>query len=250
MRDGSTAVRLLGLARPAGCCSAALAATVGLGGRRLARRPRLRRGRHDACAGSRPASLAAAARLGPGRPGDPGPRHPGRRRGRADRRLVQPAHAGAAVGAGRRSRPWRWCSTRSTAGWPGARARSSALGAPLRHGGRRVPDPGAQRRTSPAPSVRGCSRSARRATRSWRPAGCCRGCARPVPPRYWRKVVAAIQGIVLTVAAAGVFPHPSTRRRARRCAGPAGRVVRPRGVVAVAPPVRSRRAARPRARRG
>jgi phosphatidylglycerophosphate synthase len=30
----------------------------------------------------------------------------------------------------------------------------------------------------------------------------------PVPPRYWCKVVAAIQGIVLTVAAAGVLPKP------------------------------------------
>ena len=29
---------------------------------------------------------------------------------------------------------------------------------------------------------------------------------RPVPPRYWRKVVAAVQGIVLTVAAARVLP--------------------------------------------
>ncbi len=29
---------------------------------------------------------------------------------------------------------------------------------------------------------------------------------RPVPPRHWRKVVAAIQGIVLTVAAADVLP--------------------------------------------
>ena len=29
---------------------------------------------------------------------------------------------------------------------------------------------------------------------------------RPVPPRYWRKVVAAIQGIVLTVAAAQLLP--------------------------------------------
>jgi phosphatidylglycerophosphate synthase len=30
---------------------------------------------------------------------------------------------------------------------------------------------------------------------------------RPVPPRYWRKAVAAIQGIVLTVAASGLLPH-------------------------------------------
>jgi phosphatidylglycerophosphate synthase len=30
---------------------------------------------------------------------------------------------------------------------------------------------------------------------------------RPVPPRDWRKVVAAVQGIVLTVAVAGVVPR-------------------------------------------
>jgi phosphatidylglycerophosphate synthase len=33
----------------------------------------------------------------------------------------------------------------------------------------------------------------------------------PAPPRYWAKVVAAIQGIVLAVAAAGVLPEPVTR---------------------------------------
>jgi phosphatidylglycerophosphate synthase len=32
--------------------------------------------------------------------------------------------------------------------------------------------------------------------------------SRPVPPRYWRKPVAAIQGIVLTVAVAGIVPGP------------------------------------------
>jgi phosphatidylglycerophosphate synthase len=31
---------------------------------------------------------------------------------------------------------------------------------------------------------------------------------RTVPPRYWRKVVAAIQGVVLTVVTAGVLPAP------------------------------------------
>lgn len=31
--------------------------------------------------------------------------------------------------------------------------------------------------------------------------------AAPVPPRYWRKVVAAIQGIVLTVAVSGLLPR-------------------------------------------
>ena len=33
---------------------------------------------------------------------------------------------------------------------------------------------------------------------------------RPVPPRYWRKTVAAVQGIVLAVAVAGVLPHALT----------------------------------------
>jgi phosphatidylglycerophosphate synthase len=31
--------------------------------------------------------------------------------------------------------------------------------------------------------------------------------AAPLPPRYWGKVVAAVQGVVLTVAASGVLPH-------------------------------------------
>ena len=33
----------------------------------------------------------------------------------------------------------------------------------------------------------------------------------PLPPRYWRKVVAAVQGVVLTVAAAEVLPAPPGR---------------------------------------
>ncbi len=35
---------------------------------------------------------------------------------------------------------------------------------------------------------------------------------RPLPFRYWRKVVAAIQGIVLTAVIAGLLPRPSTWR--------------------------------------
>jgi hypothetical protein len=31
-----------------------------------------------------------------------------------------------------------------------------------------------------------------------------------LPPRYWRKVVAAVQGVALVVAAAGVLPEPVT----------------------------------------
>ena len=37
----------------------------------------------------------------------------------------------------------------------------------------------------------------------------------PLPPRHWRKVVCATQGIVLTVAAADVLPPAPTPRRAR-----------------------------------
>jgi phosphatidylglycerophosphate synthase len=33
----------------------------------------------------------------------------------------------------------------------------------------------------------------------------------PLPPRYWRKVVAATQGIVLTIAAADVLPPALTQ---------------------------------------
>ena len=32
----------------------------------------------------------------------------------------------------------------------------------------------------------------------------------PLPPRYWRKVVAAVQGVVLTIAAADLLPRPLT----------------------------------------
>jgi phosphatidylglycerophosphate synthase len=32
--------------------------------------------------------------------------------------------------------------------------------------------------------------------------------AAPLPPRYWGKVVAAVQGVVLTVAASGLLPRP------------------------------------------
>ena len=43
----------------------------------------------------------------------------------------------------------------------------------------------------------------------------------PLPPRHWRKVVAATQGIVLTIAAADVLPPAVTAGRARRRARPA-----------------------------
>ena len=43
---------------------------------------------------------------------------------------------------------------------------------------------------------------------------------RPTPPRYWGKVVAALQGIVLTVAAADVLPTMRHRAAARRSRSP------------------------------
>ena len=48
----------------------------------------------------------------------------------------------------------------------------------------------------------------------------------PLPRRDWRKVVAAAQGITLTVAAAEVLPPALTRAAPRRRARPARRVVR------------------------
>ncbi len=48
----------------------------------------------------------------------------------------------------------------------------------------------------------------------------------PLPPRYWRKAVAAIQGITLTVAAGGCVAATRHRGRAGSCARPAHGVVR------------------------
>ena len=77
----------------------------------------------------------------------------------------------------------------------------------VRHGGRRVPHPRPERvRRAPDRPVgsghrpralRGAGGERRRR----------RGCARRVPCRYWRKCVAAMQGIVLTVAAAESGPR-------------------------------------------
>ena len=50
-----------------------------------------------------------------------------------------------------------------------------------------------------------------RATCSSPASGCCRGCARRCRARRWRKVVAAMQGVVLTVAAADVLPRALTQ---------------------------------------
>ena len=63
----------------------------------------------------------------------------------------------------------------------------------------------------------------------------------PLPPRYWRKVVAATQGIVLDDRGCRRPAAGSDPGRPRRRARPAGRVVRPRRVVAVEPPARHAR---------
>ena len=55
----------------------------------------------------------------------------------------------------------------------------------------------------------------------------------PLPPRYWRKVVAATQGIVLTIAAADVLPQALTQAALVVALALLCRVVRPRHVVAV-----------------
>ena len=48
----------------------------------------------------------------------------------------------------------------------------------------------------------------------------------PVPPRYWRKVVAAIQGVTLDGRRSGRPAARADRRGSRGRAGSAGRVVR------------------------
>ena len=61
---------------------------------------------------------------------------------------------------------------------------------------------------APAVGAVGARDRGRCATPSSPPAGCCRGCAAPLPPRYWRKVVAAHRACVLRVAAADVLARP------------------------------------------
>ena len=200
--------------------------------RRLGRRRRLRR--RDQCGpGPRPGPLGRR-RAAAGQPGDADPGHARRRRRGADRGLARrvdsavPALVALAVVA---------LVLDAVDGWV---ARRTGTTSPL--GARFDMEVDAflilvlSVYVAPSTGAVGARdrRDALRVRR--RPAGCCRGCAAPPPPRYWCKVVAAIQGIVLTVAAADVLPAPWTDRRARRLAGAARRVVRPRGVVAVAPP--------------
>ena len=63
----------------------------------------------------------------------------------------------------------------------------------------------------------------------------------PLPPRRWRKVVAATQGVVLTVAAAEVLPRALTQALLVAALAAARGVGRRVHVVAVAPPARRAR---------
>ena len=61
----------------------------------------------------------------------------------------------------------------------------------------------------------------------------------PLPPRYWRKVVAATQGIVLTVAAADVLPLALTQAALVAALALLGESFGRDVVVALAPPARA-----------
>ena len=135
--------------------------------------------------------------------------------------------------AGGRRPPAR---TRSTAGLRGARRRLDVR-CPVRRRGRRLPDPGPQRLRRGA--VHGWVLAIGLARYAFAVAGWVLPWLRgQLPPRYWRKVVTAVQGIVLTVAAAAVAPPWLTTAALVVALGPADRVVRAGCAVAVAPPVR------------
>ena len=213
---------------PSSRCSPCSTPTVGLGAGRLVAGLGCGRRRHLVVLARWPARGARRPRAG--QPGHAGPGRAGRR-GRRAGRGRRSRHAPSSplwrsrgrAGPRRRRRP----------GGPAHAARSRAR-RPLRHGGRRVPDPGAERATSPAPSAAGCWRSvlARYAFVARRLAG----------------AVAARAGAAALLAQGGRRDpgHRADRRgrrrpaargdraRARGRAGAAGRVVRPRGLVAAA----------------
>jgi len=165
----------------------------------------------------------------PGRLGHPDPAGADRRGHGPSGRLVQQADAGHGAGHPVRRRA-------------GPRRRRRPGGAPDRHRhplgaastrGRRLPHPGPQHRGGPGLRLWVLAIGAA-ATRSCWPAGWPRGLRAPLPPRFWRKVVAAVQGVVLTVAASGDDQAATGRDdRGRRRAAAAGRVVRPRRALAI-----------------
>ena len=221
-----------GSTRPAGRSSRPLAIAARPADRDGRPRPRRVGGRRCRRAGAdRPAGPGAwpgpAPPARPGQPGDAGPGRPGLRRSPPwSPTLVRGRRAAAGAGPARRV-------ALALDGVDGqvARRTGTVVGVrrALRHGGRRVPDPGAQRATSPAVGAWvlaiGLARYLLLAAGRVLP-----WLRRPVPPRYWGKVVAAVQGIVLTVAASRTCcPRALADAGAAGGAGPAGRVVRPRG---------------------
>ncbi len=190
--------------------------------------------------GARPlAPRVRAARAG--RLGDPYSGNARRRRRGTGRGLVPPARVGRAAGVAH----GRCARARRGRRMGRATHHGGGAGRAVRRRGRCVPDPRPQRVRGPHRPARGCSRSARRATRSSRPGGPLPWMREPLPPRFWRKTVAATAG-----DRAG---HRRGRRPAQgrdpgrpgRRTRPACRVVRPRRVVAAAPS-----AARPAAAAG
>ena len=178
---------------------------------------RRRAGRGDRAPGGR----RRGRRVRAGRPGHADPGHPRlRRRGRwspSRWRRREVADCAGAADASSRS-PW----TSWTAGSRGVRARRprsapGSTGRPTRSSS------SCSACTSPARPARGCWRWGWSATRTPSPPGCCRGCGGELPPRYWRKVVAAFTGIALLVAASGCAPRRGDVRRAggrRACSWP------------------------------
>ena len=184
---------------------AALAATVGLGARRLGRRSRLRRD-HGRGAGARPLRYRSRP-AGPGRLGDPCSGDARRRRRGADRGLVRPSRAGRDAGGarGRRARAGR------VDGWVARRTgTASTLGA--RFDGEVDAFLILVLSVYVAPSAGAWVLAIGAARYAFLAAGWLLPWMRaPLPPRYWRKVVAATQGIVLTIAAADVLPLALTQ---------------------------------------
>ena len=212
-----------------------LSLTTGLGAARVGRPGWPPAGRRPRC--SSPAGSAAAQRDPPGGLGHADPGAAGRRGRGADRRRRPGRRAGRRAGRPRLRRPRARRRGRAGGAPHGDR---HAVRRPARRRGRRLPHPGAQRRGGPASTAPGCWPSASPATCCWSPGGRSPWLAAPLPFRYWGKVVAAVQGVVLTVAASGVLPRPVGMVAVARRAGAAGRVVRPGRRLAV--PHRRRRA--------
>ena len=198
---------------------------------RLGRGDRVRR--RDRHARAAPELAAPAQPAGAGRPRHALAGTDGLRCRRPDRR--------GAAGLPLRPPPWwpsacrPWRSTPSTVGWPGAPARSASSGhastaRSTRSSSSCSASPPAHGRLGVLAA--GLVRYAF-AVAGWVPAVD----ARPLEFRYWRKVVTAAVGIAAHRRASPTCCPPAAdhARRARR-ARPARRVVRPRRVVAVAPP--------------